>query len=104
MSAFILLMWLQAGGSMGLIAVAAQVLLFVGVLYLLLILPQQRRQKKWQEMVGQLKAGDRVVTSGGLRGVIFAVKDDTVTLRVPPDNLKLEVTKASIVTLTTDDK
>jgi preprotein translocase subunit YajC len=104
MSAFILLVWLQAGGSMGLIAVAAQVLLFIGVLYLLLILPQQRRQKKWQEMVEQIKAGDRVVTSGGLRGVVFSIKDDTVTLRVPPDNLKLEVTKASIVTLTTEDK
>jgi preprotein translocase subunit YajC len=104
MSAFILLVGLQAGGSMGLIAVAAQVLLFVGVLYLLLILPQQRRQKKWQDMVGQIKAGDRVITSGGLRGVVFSIKDDAVTLRVPPDNLKLEVTKASIVTLTTEDK
>lgn len=103
MSAFFLV-WLQAGGSMGLVAVGAQVLLFIGVLYLLLIMPQQRRQKKWQEMVGQIKAGDRVVTSGGLRGVVFAIKDDAITLRVPPDNLKLEVSKSSIVSLTTDDK
>ena len=103
MSAFFLV-WVQAGGSMGLIAVGAQVLLFIGVLYLLLIMPQQRRQKKWQEMVSQIKAGDRVVTSGGLRGVVFAIKDDAITLRVPPDNLKLEVSKSSIVSLTTDDK
>lgn len=103
MSAFFLV-WLQAGGSMGLVAVGAQVLLFIGVLYLLLIMPQQRRQKKWQEMVGQIKAGDRVVTSGGLRGVVFAIKDDAITLRVPPDNLKLEVSKSSIVSLTTEDK
>jgi len=89
---------------MSLIAIAAQVILFVGVLYLLLIMPQQRRQKKWQEMLSQVKAGDRVTTSGGLRGVVFAIKDDAITLRVPPDNLKLEVSKASIVSLVTDDK
>jgi preprotein translocase subunit YajC len=45
-----------------------------------------------------------VVTNGGLRGVIYSMKDDAVTLRVPPDNLKLEVTKASIVSVTSDEK
>ena len=103
MSAFFLV-WLQAGSSAGLLAVLAQVVLVIGALYFVLIMPQQRRQKKWQEMLGQLKSGDRVVTSGGLKGVVFAIKDDAITLRVPPDNLKLEVTKASIVTVTTDDK
>jgi preprotein translocase subunit YajC len=98
------LVWVQAGGSMGLFAVGAQVLLFIGVLYLLLIMPQQRRQKKWQEMLKEMKTGDRVVTSGGLRGVVFSIKDDAITLRVPPDNLKLEVSKASIVSLTTEDE
>ena len=89
---------------MGLFAVAAQVILFIGVLYLLLIMPQQRRQKKWQEMLSQMKTGDRVTTSGGLRGVVFSIKDDAITLRVPPDNLKLEVSKASIVSLVTEDE
>ena len=51
-----------------------------------------------------MKTGDRVVTSGGLRGVVFWIKDDAITLRVPPDNLKLEVSKASIVSLTTEDE
>jgi preprotein translocase subunit YajC len=72
-------------------------------LYVLFILPNQRRQKKWQAMLGQLKAGDRVVTSGGIRGTIIAIKDDAVHLRVPPDNLRLEVTKASVVTVSTDE-
>jgi preprotein translocase subunit YajC len=76
----------------------------LGGLYVLFILPNQRRQKKWQAMLQQLKAGDRVVTSGGLRGTIIAVKDDSLHLRVPPDNLRLEVTKASVVTVSTDDK
>lgn len=103
MSTFFLV-WLQTGGSMGLFAVAAQVILFIGVLYLLLIMPQQRRQKKWQEMLSQMKTGDRVTTSGGLRGVVFSIKDDAITLRVPPDNLKLEVSKSSIVSLVTEDE
>ena len=76
----------------------------LGGLYVLFILPNQRRQKKWQAMLQQLKAGDRVVTAGGIKGTVIAVKDDAVHLRVPPDNLRLEVTKASVVTVSTDDK
>lgn len=72
-------------------------------LYVLFILPNQRRQKKWQAMLQQLKAGDRVVTSGGIRGTIIAIKEDALHLRVPPDNLRLEVTKASVVTVSTDE-
>ncbi|HEY1271246.1 MAG TPA: hypothetical protein VGF08_04655 [Terriglobales bacterium] len=45
-----------------------------------------------------------MTTSGGLRGTIFAMKDDSVTLRVPPDNLRLEVSRGSIVSVTTEEK
>ena len=72
-----------------------------GVFYVLLIMPQQRKQKKWHAMLQEIKSGDRVVTSGGLTGVIMSVKDDAVVLRVPPDNIKIEVARSSIVTLTT---
>jgi preprotein translocase subunit YajC len=88
---------LQApGGGGGLLMWLPLVFIF-GVFYFLLILPQQRRQKKWQEMLNTLKTGDKVVTSGGLRGVIIAIKEDAVQLRVPPDNLRLEVTRSSVV-------
>ncbi len=70
------------------------------VFYLLLILPQQRRQKKWQKMLGELKTGDRVVTSGGLRGTVIALRDDFIHLRVPPDNLRVEVQRSSVVSVT----
>src|SRR5215468_2660114 len=93
----------QAGGGLGL-ALFAPILLIFGVFYFLLILPQQRRQKKWQAMLGALKTGDKVVTSGGLKGTIFSIKDDSITLRVPPDNLKLEVSRGSIVTVTTAEE
>jgi len=93
---------LQSSGMSGWIGIAPLIFIFA-VFYFLLILPQQRRQKKWQAMVDQLKTGDKVVTSGGIRGTIFAMKEDAVTLRVPPDNLKLEVTRASIVSVTTEE-
>jgi len=61
------------------------------------------RQKKWAAMLDQLKTGDKVTTSGGLRGTIIALKDDAIHLRVPPDNLRVEVTKASVMAVTTAD-
>jgi len=72
-------------------------ILIFGVFYFLMILPQQRKQKKWQAMLGALKTGDRVTTSGGLRGTIIALRDDTIHLRVPPDNLRIEVLRSSVV-------
>jgi len=74
------------------------------VFYLLLIMPQQRRQKKWQAMLGELKTGDKVVTSGGIRGTIIALRDDFIHLRVPPDNLRIEVSRSSVVSVTTGEE
>jgi preprotein translocase subunit YajC len=90
--------------AQGIGAGSAPILMMVAIFaifYFLLIMPQQRRQKKWQAMLKEIKPGDKVVTSGGLSGVIMSVKDDAVVLRVPPDNIKLEVTRSSIVTLST---
>ena len=91
------------GGGMGWLGIAPLILIF-GVFYFLLILPQQRRQKKWHAMLDQLKTGDKVTTSGGLRGTIIALKDDAIHLRVPPDNLRVEVTKASVMSVTTTEE
>jgi len=55
---------------MGWLSVAPLIFIFA-IFYFLLILPQQRRQKKWTAMLDGLKTGDKVVTSGGLRGTIM---------------------------------
>ena len=91
------------GGGMGFLAGALPFIFLFAVLYFVMIMPQQRRQKKWTAMLDALKTGDRVVTSGGLRGTVVSIKDDAVQLRVPPDNLRLEVTKASVVSVTTTE-
>lgn len=96
-------LFLQASGGSGIVMFLPLIAIFA-VFYVLLILPQQRKQKKWQEMLGQLKTGDRVVTSGGIRGIIIALRDDYVHLRVAPDNLKIEVARSAIVTLSAEEK
>lgn len=77
---------------------------FLVLMYLVMVVPNQRKQKKWQEMLGQLKNGDRVTTNGGIRGTIISVKDDAVQLRVPPDNIKMEFVKSAISSVTTPDE
>lgn len=74
------------------------------IFYFVLVLPQQRKQKKWATMLEQIKSGDRVTTSGGLRGTVIAVKDDAFHLRVPPDNLRMEVVKSSVVAVGVEEK
>ena len=88
---------------MGWLGIAPLIFIFA-IFYFLMILPQQRRQKKWHAMLDQLKAGDRITTTGGLRGTIMALKDDCIHLRVPPNNLVLEVTKASVAQVSTTDE
>ena len=78
-------------------------LLLIPVLYLVMIRPQQKRQKQWQAMLGSIKTGDRVTTAGGIRGIILSIKDDSIIVRVAPDNLKLEIAKNAIASVTTQE-
>jgi len=72
-------------------------------MYFVMIRPQQKRQKQWQEMLSSIKTGDRITTAGGIRGIIISIKDDAVIIRVAPDNLKLEIAKNAIASVTTQD-
>jgi preprotein translocase subunit YajC len=91
----------SAGGGLG---VLLPILLFIPLLYLLMIRPQQKKQKQWQQMLSSIKSGDRVTTAGGIRGVILSIKDDCIVIRVAPDNLKLEVVKNAIASVTTQEE
>jgi len=79
------------------------ILLFIPLLYLMMIRPQQKRQKQWQEMLANIKSGDKVTTAGGIRGTIISIKDDAIIIRVAPDNLKLEVAKSAIASVRTEE-
>lgn len=74
------------------------------IMMAVMIIPQRSKQKKWQQMLSQLKAGDVVTTTGGLRGTILSVREDVLVLRIAPDNVKLEFVKSSIASVTTTEE
>jgi preprotein translocase subunit YajC len=78
--------------------------LMIGVVYLMMIRPQQKKQKLWAQMLSDLKTGDRITTTGGIRGTIISIKDDALTLRVAPDGIKIEVVKSAIASVTTQEE
>ncbi len=74
------------------------------IFYFLLLRPNQQKQKQWQEKLGSLKSGDRITTTGGIRGTVIALRDDTLHIRVAPDNVKLEVVRTAIASVTTEEE
>jgi preprotein translocase subunit YajC len=76
--------------------------LFFLAMYFLMIHPVRKRQKQTQTMLESLKAGDKVVTSGGLLGTIAAIEGGKIQLRIA-DNVKVQVTKSSVVGLQDPD-
>jgi len=79
------------------------ILLMFGILYFVLILPMQRQKKQQQKMLRELQNGNVVLTSGGIVGTIVTIgEDDTLVLRVKPDNVKLQVARSAISSLVTE--
>ena len=103
--AFLVFFQFGGGGAMTLLPMVA----IFAIFYFLLIMPQQKRQKKWQGMLAALKAGDRVTTTGGIIGIILSIRQGegndsgSIVLRVAPDNLKIEVARNAIASVTIDD-
>ena len=81
----------QGGGLAGLLPL----ILMVGVVWFLMMRPQQRRMKEHRQLTATLQQGDRVVAAGGIQGTVRRVDDDTVSLQVA-DNVVIKVDKGSI--------
>ncbi|MDR2747341.1 MAG: preprotein translocase subunit YajC [Treponema sp.] len=75
----------------------------IAIFYFLIIRPQNKKQKETQRMLGALKKGDRVVTIGGIHGVIQTVREQSVILKVD-DNVKLEFSRSAISNVETAAK
>ena len=71
----------------------------VAIFYFLVFMPMRRQQKNQKEMVKSLQNGQTVLTSGGIIGTIVAVNDDTLILRIKPDNLKIQVARSAVTSL-----
>jgi preprotein translocase subunit YajC len=80
------------------------ILLIFGIFYFLLFLPMQKQRKQQQRMLTSLQNGNTVVTSGGIVGTIVAIDgDDTLVLRVKPDNVKIQVTRSAVSSVVSGD-
>jgi preprotein translocase subunit YajC len=91
---------LQQPAIPNLLGGALPILLIMGIFYFLLFLPMQRQRKSQQKMLANLQNGNVVVTSGGIVGTVVAVEgDDTLVLRVKPDNVKIQITRSSVSSL-----
>jgi preprotein translocase subunit YajC len=71
----------------------------VAIFYFLVFMPMQRQKKAQAQMLADLQAGAEVLTTGGIVGTIVNMSGDTLILRVKPDNIKLQVSRASIASL-----
>jgi preprotein translocase subunit YajC len=81
------------------------ILLIFAIFYFLLFLPMQRQKKQQQKMLRELQNGQVVLTSGGIVGTIVTIADDdTLVLRVKPDNVKLQVARSAVSSLVTEKK
>ena len=90
-------------GGLGGLAQLLPIFLIVAVFYILLIRPQQRRQKQLQETISSLKTGDRVITTGGIIGVITMVRDSTFLIR-SADKTILEIARSAIADIDHEGK
>jgi preprotein translocase subunit YajC len=84
-----------AGGQSGGFGAFIPLILMFAIFYFLLIRPQQKKAKQHRELLSALKKGDRVVSSGGLHGVITGMSDDVVTMEIAP-KIRVKVSRASI--------
>ena len=82
-------------GAQGLMSMLPLVLMFPAM-YFLLIAPQRKKQKEHEKMLTTLKAGDEILTTGGIYGTITSVKDDRFIVRIGDNNAKIEVGKAFV--------
>lgn len=98
----LLFIFFQGGGGNLLTLILPWVLIF-GVFYVLIIMPQRRRQRELQDTIANLKAGDKVVTTGGIIGIVQSVRETSLILR-SADKSMLEVARTAIAGLQQEEE
>ena len=94
---------LQSGGAGSFILQLAPLFLIFGVFYFLIIVPQRKRQQQLQATISAIKAGDKIVTTGGIIATVTAVRDTTLVVR-SADKTMLEISRAAVTGLAEEPK
>jgi preprotein translocase subunit YajC len=101
----ILLQAAQPSPSSSFLSGILPIVLMIAIFYFLVFMPMRRQQKNQKEMIKALQNGQTVLTTGGIIGTIVAVNDDTLILRIKPDNLKIQVARSAVQSVVgTDDQ
>lgn len=79
------------------------ILLMIAIFYFLVFMPMRRQQAKTKEMLKSLQNGQTVLTTGGLVGTIVSVNDDSLIIRIKPDNVKLQVARSAVTSVVAAD-
>jgi preprotein translocase subunit YajC len=90
---------LQTSGQGNSILGFLPLIVIFGIFYFLLFMPMQKQKKATARMLAELKAGDEVTTSGGIIGTVVSLSEDRVTLRIKPDNLKIQFSRSAVASL-----
>ncbi len=90
----------QGGGDAGggIFSTIIMFALIIGIFYFLIIRPQQKRQKERQKLLDSVQKGDKVITLGGVHGVVEGVEEKTLLLKIA-DNVKVKVERSAISTI-----
>lgn len=88
---------LQASGGAGFGSFPVLLIIMFAIMYFLVIMPQQRQRKKMQAMLGALKTGDKVITSGGIYGTVSGIDGDSIILKISSEpQVKIRIARAGI--------
>jgi len=96
---------LQQSGPSSLIAQVLPLVLILAIFYVLVFMPMQKQRRQQAQMLRDLKNGQMVLTTGGIVGSIVSInEDDTLILRVKPDNIKIQVARSAVASLVTAEE
>ena len=96
--------WLQQAPAPSPLMGALPIVFIVLIFYFLVFLPMQKQKKQQAAMLSGLEAGNEVLTTGGIVGTIVTVDQDTLILKVKPDNIKLLVKRSAVASVVTPEK
>jgi preprotein translocase subunit YajC len=100
---FPLLLLTQSAPTGSLLGGMLPILAIFAIFYFLLFMPMQRQKKQQRKMLEELKNGDTVMTNGGIIGSIVKLEDDQLTIRVKPDNIKIQIARSAVSSLVGQD-
>jgi preprotein translocase subunit YajC len=101
---YLLILFQAASSPLSSLGTFLPVIAMVAIFYFLVFMPMRRQQKATKEMLKALQNGQTVLTSGGIIGTIMAVNDDTLILRIKPDNLKIQVARSAVTSVVNTDE